>query len=154
MSTSKITAKLATPNAKRVASQPRQPLVATGSLVAMRNGELCEVITVRTYMSAGRNASTVKACVWAKAADTNSEWRSGRGDAGGYGYHKGSAAIADAVSAAGFELFGDPYRRDSARNSERLHFGGTGSSAYEEIFKAIARAMGYRGRMVWVSHAL
>lgn len=138
------------------ASTPTTALSGTGSLVAVRKGELCEAITVRTYYSSsGNGMQPVRACVWIKPA-TDGTWRSGKGSAGGCGYHKESQAIADAVSSAGVELWGNPYSygREPVDMKKRFYFGGTGSSAYPEIFKAIARAMGYRGRMVWVSHAL
>ncbi len=146
----RITATLGT--VKKEASQPSQPMVGAWSLVAKRNGELCEVITVRTYMSASRNASTVRACVWIKPANAGANWYSGRGDAGGWGYHKESAAIADAISNAGVSLFGDPYGRDGSRNKSPLHFGGTGDTAYRQIFEAIAKAAGYKKPFAFVAH--
>lgn len=144
------------PNPKKPARQENTPLCGTGSLVAMRKGELCEVITVRTYFNPkGSGMQPVRASVWINPAD-GGEWRSGRGDAGGCGYHKESAAIAEAVSAAGVRLFGRLYRyRDEPVDMKQpIHFGGTGSGGYADIFKAIARAAGYRGRMSWVSHGL
>lgn len=138
------------------AEQPKTPLVGAGSLIAMRNGELKDVITVRTYYaSAGTGMQPVRACVWVNPAD-GSEWRSGRGSAGGCGYHKESAAIAAAVSACGISLHGSlyNYRNEPVDMKRSIDFGGTGSSGYADVFKAIARAAGYRGRMLWVSHGL
>lgn len=150
MANAKITAILG--KVRKEASQPSQPMIGAGSLIAMRNGELSEVITVRTYMSASRNALVVKACVWVRPLE--GDWSTGRGEAGGWGYHKESQAIYEAVTNAGIELYGDPYQRDARCNKERLYFGGTGGSAYEAVFKAIARAAGYKGRMTWVTHGL
>ena len=146
-------------NKKHGASVPDTPMVGAGSLIVSHKGELREVITVRTfYASRGSGMQPVRACVWIRPADQNVEWRDGRGAAGGCGYHKESQAIADALDSCGVQLWGKPSRymfRDSVVNpKERFHFGGTGSSAYEEIFSAVARAMGFRGRMVWVSHGL
>jgi hypothetical protein len=153
-----IRATIGKANPRAEAQQPTTPMVGAGSLVAMRDGQMVEVITVRTYFSAkGTGMQPVRACVWVKPATPGGEWFTGRGSAGGCGYHKESAAIADAVSAAGFELWGNPYssgRDENPDMKKRFHFGGTGSSAYEEIFKAIGRAVGYKGRMVWVSHGL
>lgn len=144
------------PTKDRQAEQPRAPLCGAGSLIATRKGELCEVITVRTYFNEkGSGMQPVRACVWIRPnADT--DWPSGRGSASGCGYHKESAAIAEAVSNAGVQLFGRlyGYSEKPADMRQRIHFGGTGSSGYPDIFKAIARAAGYRGRMVWVSHGL
>lgn len=142
--------------AHKGAEQPSTPMVGAGSLVAMMNGEMREVVTVRTYFNPkGSGMQPVRACIWIIPAD-DSAWRTGRGSASGCGYHKESAAIADAVSDAGIELYGDPYSyRDKKIDfKKRVYFGGTGASAYAEIFKAIARAAGHKGRMVWVSHGL
>ena len=153
-----LKAKLTPSNPKLEAQQPKTPMCGAGSLVATRKGELCEVITVRTYFNEkGSGMQPVRACVWIKpAADGN--WHSGRGSASGCGYHKESAAIADACAAAGVQLFGEVYSRRIDTGpidyKKRVDFGGTGSSGYETIFKTIAHAAGYRGRMLWVSHGL
>lgn len=137
------------------ASQPRTPMVGAGSLIASRGGELCEAITVRTYYGQGNGLHPLRACVWVRMAD-RTEGLSGRGSASGCGYHKGSAAIADAVGSCGIKLYGSAYRypTEPVDFKKQIYFGGTGSGAYAEIFQAIARAAGYRGRMVWVSHSL
>jgi hypothetical protein len=116
-----------------------------------------EVITVRTYFNAkGTGMQPVRACVWIRPTTPGADWLTGRGSAGGWGYHKESQAIADAVQNSGILLWGNPYKYsdDKPDFTKRCYFGGTGSSGYEDIFKAIARAMGYKGRMVWVSHGL
>ena len=151
-----LIAKLATPTMGRNASNPDTPMVGAGSLIASEGGELTEVITVRTfYASRGSGMQPVRACVWIHSLKgSGQDWRSGRGSAGGCGYHKESQAIAEALSNCGVRLFGNPYSRDPADLKREFHFGGTGSSAYAEIFKEVARAVGFRGRMVWVSHGL
>lgn len=148
---------------RREAQTPNKPLVGCGSLMATdANGQFREAVCVRTYMSASRNASTVYACVWiAPARDWKHPagtlaWPSGRGQAGGYGYHKESAAIAEALTEAGVSLFGNPYKRsDEAADLEKYFFlSGTGSSAYAEVFAAIAVAAGYSAPFAFVSHHL
>lgn len=140
------------------ASQPSTPMVSAWSLVVKHKGELREAVTVRTYYkSKGSGMQPVRACIWIRPADSMAQWRSGKGSAGGCGYHKGSQAIADAVSSAGITLYGNPYARETSRaDAKRIfHFGGTGESAYREIFEAIARAAGYRignGGALMVSH--
>lgn len=124
--------------------------VASYNLIAVVDGAPRDVITARIYMGRSRNASTVYASVWIKCRD--GEWTSGSGSAGGYGYHKESEALAGAFTSAGVELFGDPYQRDAARNKDRLFFGGTGSSFYVDIFTAIARAAGYRGKCTLITN--
>lgn len=138
------------------ANTPTTALSGTGSLVAVRKGELCEVITVRTYWNPrGNGMQPVRACVWIKHP-ADGAWRSGKGAASGCGYHKESQAVADAVSSAGVELWGSAYsyNREPVDMKKRVYFGGTGSSAYPDIFKAIARAMGYRGRMLWIANGI
>ena len=153
---STVKAVFVAPTKGHQAEQPRAPLCGAGSLIATRKGELCEVITVRTYFNEkGSGMQPVRACVWIRpAADT--EWPSGKGSASGCGYHKESAAIAEAVSNAGVRLFGSiyNYRAEPVDMKRAIDFGGTGSSGYADVFKAIARAAGYRGRMLWTSHGL
>lgn len=157
METPTVKATLTTPKPGFGAQQPKTPLCGAGSLITTRGGELREVITVRTYYNEkGSGMQPVRACIWITPAEYG-EGYSGRGSAGGCGYHKESAAIADACSAAGVKLFGmlyPGYHDGKPDYKKEIDFGGSGSSGYADIFKAIARAAGYRGRMVWVSHGL
>jgi hypothetical protein len=128
-------------------------LVSTYQLVANHKGELREVITVRLYMGRSRSASVVHASVWITCADGSD--RSGRGDAGGYGYCKQSSAIGVALRAAGVALYGSPYGRYSGEAvdmKKMFYMDGTGTSAMGEILAAVARAAGYRGAMILVSN--
>jgi hypothetical protein len=122
-------------------------LVSAYSLVVrLPSGEMREVITVKCYMGRSASASVVHAVLWVKCADGH--WTSGSGSAGGWGYHKESAAISDAISSAGIEL-------KDVGNDRKDHWfdlGGTGGSYYPQVFEAIARAAGYRGRTLLVSH--
>ena len=87
---------------------------------------LKEVITVRCYMGRSANASTVYASVWINTSEVHT---SGKGKAGGYGYHKASAAIAAAIESAGIGLSKD--------------ISGVGNGAIHEALGAIAESMGY-----------
>ena len=122
-------------------------LVSAYSLVVrLPSGEMREVITVRCYMGRSASASVVYAVLWVRCADGH--WTSGSGSAGGYGYHKESAAIASAISSAGVTL-------QDLENDCKDHWfdlGGTGTSYYPQVFEAIARAAGYRGRTLFISH--
>jgi hypothetical protein len=136
-------------NAKR---PDNKELVSAYSLVVrLPSGEMREVVTVKCYMGRSASASVVHAVLWVRCKD--GEWTSGSGSAGGYGYHKESAAIADAVKSAGIELK-DLDRTDDAKHLPRHYFdfGGTGESYYPQVFDAIARAAGYRGRTLFLSH--
>ena len=88
------------------AENARQPdnkeTVSAYSLVVSHKGELKEAIVCRVYMGRSRQAREVYACIWVHGIGT---WASGKGSAGGYGYHKESQAIADAIDSA-FHLAG------------------------------------------------
>lgn len=123
-------------------------LVSAYSLIVrMASGELREVVRVKCYMGRSASASVIHAVMWVKCADGH--WTSGSGSARGYGYHKESAALADAVKSAGIKLK-DLDRTD--RPDRWFDFGGTGTSYYPQVLEAIARAAGYRGRTLLVSH--
>lgn len=123
-------------------------LVSAFSLVVrLPSGELREVITACCYMGRSASASVVYAVIWVKCADGH--WTSGNGSAGGWGYHKESAAIASAIKSAGIEL------KDMDRTDRKDHWfdlSGTGTSYYSQVFEAIARAAGYHGRTLFLSH--
>ena len=132
-------------------SNARRPdnkeLVSAYSLVVrLPSGEMREVITVRCYMGRSASASVIHAVMWVKCADGH--WTSGSGHAGGYRYHKESAAIADAISSAGVTL----QDLENDRKDHWFDLGGSGTSYYPQVFEAIARAAGYRGHTLLVSH--
>ena len=132
-------------------SNARRPdnkeLVSAYSLVVrLPSGDMREVITVRCYMGRSASASVVYAVLWVRCA--NGHWTSGSGHAGGYGYHRESAAIADAISSAGVTL----QDLENDRKDHWFALGGTGTSYYPQVFEAIARAAGYRGRTLLVKH--
>lgn len=113
-----------------------------------------EIVDCRVYMSASRNASTVYASIWVhsiKPGKYPADWQyactTGRGQAGGYGYHKESAAIEDAIRSAGIELYGSPYARQDddvkALMKKRAHIGGCGEQSVRAALLAIAYAAGY-----------
>ena len=71
-------------------------------LITHKAGEFKELITVRWYMSrSGDGASPVYCSLWIHCSPY---YVSGRGKAGGYGYHKASAAFQEACDSAGIEL--------------------------------------------------
>lgn len=97
-------------------------------------------IDARFWMGRSRSATVVYCSIWVHGSH-NSESRSvrpyisickdwsGRGTAGGGGYHKESAALDDAIRSAGIVM-------DS-------HFGGCGEGAMRHALTAIAVALGY-----------
>jgi hypothetical protein len=81
-------------------------------------------VDARLYMGRSSSASTVYCSIWIHGTDQH--W-SGRGSAGGYGYHKASAALDGAIQSAGWELDTD--------------IAGSGDSAMTEALLAIGRAL-------------
>lgn len=112
------------------------------------NGETREVVNARCYMGRSRSASTVYASIWVHG---NGIYTSGKGTAGGYGYHKESAAISDAISDAGITLWGSPYAGETGDMKKRVYFGGCGEQSIRAALEAIAKAAGARGKLIYVS---
>ena len=96
-------------------------------LITHKAGEFKEPITVRWYMSrSGDGASPVYCSLWVHCSPY---YVSGRGKAGGYGYHKASAAFQDACDSAGIEL------------SQPVD--GRGDESVREAMFAIGAALGF-----------
>lgn len=92
------------------------------------DGRAYDAVILRTYLTDSR----AYACVWvhgncAWREYSLSEWRAATGIAGGYGYHRESAAAEEAIIAAGITL--------------DEHIGGRGTHAIQEAVFAIARAL-------------
>ena len=88
-------------------------MVSAFSIIGKIDGKLQAVVTARCYMGRSKNSSTVYASVWAHGTGV---CIAGHGSAGGYGYHKESAAIGSAISSAGVELYGSPYAHPERSN--------------------------------------
>lgn len=135
-------------------------------LVLDKNGK--EFVDCRVYMGRSWSASTVYASIWVHG---DGVYTAGSGKAGGYGYHKESAAIGSAISDAGIELYGSPYgepcrwnydeKREYAtkeltaikrkENKQRAHIGGCGDPSVRLALETIARATGARGPLIFVT---
>lgn len=94
----------------------------------LRRQPFTVAVQVRVWMGRSRSASTVYASVWAHSKD-GKIYLSGRGSAGGYGYHKESAAIKGAMESAGVTF--------------DRHWGGGGESAIREAMHALAKRLGW-----------
>lgn len=132
--------------------------------VIVHKGQVTELVDARLYMGRSRQASTVYCSVWIYGAGL---YLSGRGTAGGYGYHKTSAALDSALAATGVELYGSAYgeprrwdqdwkREKTAAematekrriNKTRCYFGGAGESAMREAIKAVGLESKRLGKM-------
>lgn len=99
-----------------------QALIHQYTVLGIIDGEIRPLVEARIYMSASRSAERMTAILWVHGAN----YACGSGYAGGYGYHKPSAAVEKAIEAAGFI------------NSE--HIGGRGESALVDALKAVALA--------------
>jgi len=138
-------------------------IVGTWNVVGKVNGELRDVVTARCYMGRSSSASVVYASVWVHVGNNCT---SGKGSAGGGGYHKQSAAIGDAIDSAGIELYGDVYASGGVRKEynyttkqvdiikenlkKRAYIGGVGDTAIDAALLAIAKAAGVRGKLLIV----
>lgn len=94
-----------------------QQLTAVG---ISEDASIQELAIIRLYAT----ASTSYACLWVWSPC----YRSGGGKASGYGYHRASAAVYNAIKAAGFNLSED--------------IDGRGDSAIEDALRAIAETTG------------
>lgn len=92
-----------------------------------------KIITVRFYTT----ATNVYCCVWTHTS--NFDFTSGSSKAGGYGYHKGSAAFEYALNDAGFTF-------DKA-------IAGIGEQAITKALEAIAKLAGYENILIHYAHA-
>lgn len=120
-------AKLPTENVMNGQWPDKKEQTAAYQIVAVQNGKFYTPITARLFMGRSASSSVVYASIWCHHHNAS---YNGHGNAGGYGYHKGSAAMADAIRSAGIELNGS--------------ISGVGDTAIEYALSAIARAMGFR----------
>ena len=105
----------------------KKETIKTMVLITCKAGEFSEPVTVRWYMSrSGDGASPVYCSLWIYCSPY---YVSGRGKAGGYGYHKASAAFQEACDSAGIEL------------SQPVD--GRGDESVREAMFAIGAALGF-----------
>lgn len=112
-------------NAKNMA--PQKETVQTLAAVSTLDGRegLQVVCEARFYMARSADgAGRVYCSLWVHGT----QYTSGHGQAGGYGYHKQSSALACAIKSAGIELTSD--------------IAGVGNQAMQDAMKAIAIAAG------------
>ena len=111
---------------KSVGNIRDKPLIGGYKLIdAGKKGTLKTLVDVRFYQV--KNGSVVYCIVWISGGE---KYGRGVGRAGGYGYDKHSAALADALSDAGVAIDSD--------------ISGRGEGAEQDAIKAIGEALGYR----------
>lgn len=99
-------------------------------------------VTVKAslYRAASGQATTIYCNLWAWGED---DYCHGHGQAGGYGYHKQSAALDAAIRSAGIILTGDEYGRGGPGDGSGS-IAGRGGGSMEAALIAIARAVSSR----------
>ena len=128
----RLTAKIEKP-AQNGKNFDKKELIRTLTAVVNTKDGLKTPFHAKFYMGRSTNASVVYCSLWAFG---NNIKCSGHGKAGGYGFHKPSAAMQAALDSAGIKL--------------SLPINGVGSTAMENAAKAIIKAMGYHGQSIIV----
>lgn len=116
-----------TAHAENISNQARnardkQALIHQYTVLGIIDGEIKSLVEARVYMSASRSAERMTAILWVHGKN----YACGSGVAGGYGYHKPSAAVGNAIESAGFFL--------------GFYIAGGGESALVDALKAVALA--------------
>lgn len=118
-------------------------------------------VDARFWMGRSSKSMTVYCSVWIQTRaglhGSKTRYLSGRGEAGGCGYHKKSAALEAALRSAGVRIESrrvahEGSERDAAQLAERpdlgrwdsASFGGAGDGAMQDVLLAVADAAGYR----------
>lgn len=109
-------------------------------VMTIEGDKIKEIISCRTYGTQAANY----ACLWVMG----DSFKSGSGSASGYGYHRVSAAIQEAIQEAitnsGYIL----HNKDGKETS----ISGVGNSAIEEALLSIAEYAGYSNCQIFESH--
>ena len=103
-------------------ARDKQALLHQYTVLAETKNGIRGIVIARLYSSLRRGANRVTCILWTDGSHN----ANASGWASGYGYHKGSAALADAISNAGIKI------------SENI--AGCGERAMREALLAIARA--------------
>jgi len=132
MTTNKVTAYKPASNGKNYSGD--KEMVSAYSVIVSNGDGMKELVTARVWMARSNSASVAYASVWVLAGE---KYTAGHGTAKGYGYHRPSAAIGEAIESAGIKLEKSIY--------------GVGDSAITDALTAIANYLGYQKVLV-VNH--
>ena len=113
-------------NAKNLSGE-KETIYTLTAVAFHADHDTVEPVSVRIYRGRSRNASRVLATVWLNGKGR--DHAAGHGKAEGYGYHKTSAAMQEAIDSAGVKL------------SEPID--GRGDGAMLDATKALASLLGY-----------
>lgn len=138
------TVKSFTPNQSNARNlSPERELTQSWRVVTIHKRQIVTVAALNWYEGRSRNASVVYCSAWFYPTPSfmsrypNTYHPSGYGSAGGGGYDKYSAAADSAVNSAGFTL--------------THRFDGCGEYAIRSALTAIARRIGYRGPLTFLT---
>ena len=126
-----MNATLGNENSNAVNYGSKKELIHTWNVIVNSDDGLKNIITARCYMGRSPSASTVYASIWIYDEKHHT---SGTGKASGYGYHKQSAAISEAIRSAGIVL--------------NENIAGAGDSVIEQALEAIAEALGFESCLI------
>lgn len=118
-------------------------LTSYWKVIAYSKGEFHQPIDCRCWMGRSNQASIVYCSIWIHD-DKRGHWYAGNGSADGYGYHKESAAIGDAISSASVKLYGSPYPGDDGEETKIASIHGCGEESIRAALHAITKSLGYR----------
>jgi hypothetical protein len=108
-----------------------------GVMVALTNKYPAGAVIAKFYQA---DRSHVIYCALWVGSD-----RRGWGMAGGWGYHKSSAALSEAMRRAGVELYGNPYGEGNSDETfpkgKPVHIDGRGHGSMVDAMQAMARAV-------------
>lgn len=132
------------------------PTFESRKLVASTRGKPVAIVSFEATMSPSRDASTVYGFIWVRRFYDDSRHpakapkgdyhpvsftHAGAGKAGGYGYHKTSAAFADALANAGIVIEG---RKKGARTWHQVTASGGGDSCIDDALYTIGESLGFK----------
>lgn len=120
---------------------PQKETLKILRLIARVEERLSVVVDARFYAARrGDGMSPLYCSVWIRGKDFQT---AGHGSAGGYGYHKMSAALAYALRDAGVHLYGSICVRDVSPdvNDRPADIAGVGDQAMEASLVAIGNAL-------------
>jgi len=127
-----------TDNSHGIATIRKKGLLHAYHVVNLDTASVC--IDVRTYVGRSSGSSTIYAVAWIHGSGYGEgTWGIGSGKAGGYGYHKESAAISEALGSAGVKL--------------ELPIAGSGETAVREALGALAVHLGAFRYLIVESYA-
>jgi len=112
----------------------KKEMVSAYTVVVDTERGLQTPVSAKCYMGKSNQASVVY--VTFRCSDNEKYFTAGHGQAGGWGYHKESQAIENAIESAGIKLSAD--------------IGGRGETAIENALFAITEALGYTGKNIIV----